>query len=564
MPAQQHATKLKIEIDGQALPADVDAAVMSAFVDNSSSLPDMFQITMRDPHRTVLAETGAKVGSTARIKVFSEAEPGGELLVNGEVTALEAEFDTEGTMTVIRGYDHSHRLFRGRVTESYTNASYSDIARKVAQRAGLDLGTIDPAPAIHPHVAQSNVTDWQFVRALADEIGFEAGCVDGKFDFRRPVRADGAPAKGTLASDEPLQLTLGSNLLRFRSIVTAAEQVKQVKVRGWDVAQKQAVVGVAPARTNGASVGVQPESLASTFNSPDYVGVDTPYGTQAEVDAAARALAEQIAGAHAEFEGVARGNAKLRAGKAISLGLVKEPFDGKYTLTSTRHCYDPRGGYTVRFTASGRQERSLFGLASANGTSAVRRVYGVVPALVTDVNDPQKCCRVKLKYPWLSDTYTSDWARTVQPGAGSHRGGVFVSEVNDEVLVAFEHGDVRRPYVIGGVHNGVDLPELGDGLVDGGGNVMQRSLVSKKGHRLTFNDDNGKSGVAIRTGDGKIELTLDAVGAKVIVKSSGDVEITGMNVKVEASGTLELKGGAGVTIDGGPSVKMSGGVIQLN
>jgi phage protein D len=564
MPAQQHATKLKVEIDGKPLPADVDSAVISAFVDNSSSLPDMFQVTMRDAHRTVLAETGAKVGSTARIKVFSEAAPGGELLVHGEVTALEAEFDAEGTMTVIRGYDHSHRLFRGRVTESYTNASYSDIAKKVAQRAGLELGTVDPAPAIHPHVSQSNVNDWQFVRSLADEIGFEAGCVDGKFEFRRPVKADGAPAKGTLATDEPLQLTLGTNLLRFRSIVSAAEQVKQVKVRGWDVAQKQAVVGVAPAKTNGASVGVKPETLASAFNSPDFVGVGTPYATQAEVDAAAHALAEQIAGAHAEFEGVARGNTKLRAGTAISLGLVKEPFDGKYTLTSTRHCYDPRDGYTVRFTASGRQERSLFGLASANGSASVPRVYGVVPALVTDVNDPEKRCRVKLKFPWLSDTFTSDWARTVQPGAGSHRGAVVVSEVNDEVLVAFEHGDIRRPYVIGGVHNGIDKPDLGDGLVDGGGAVVQRSFVSKKGHRLVFMDDSGKSGVSVRTGDGNTEITLDASATKIVVKSTGDVEITGANVKVHASGTLELKGSSGVTIDGGPSVKVSGGVIQLN
>ena len=281
----------------------------------------------------------------------------------------------------------------------------------------------------------------------------------------------------------------------------------------------------------------------------------------------ARALAEQIAGAFAEFEGLARGNPKLRAGRAISLGLVKDPFDGKYTVTSTRHCYDARDGYTVRFTASGRQERSLFGLTSGSGsgsgTTMGPPIYGVVPALVTDVNDPENLGRVKLKFPWLSDSFTTDWARTVQLAAGSKRGGVFVSEVNDEVLVAFEQGDVRRPYVIGGLYNGMDKPDLGDGLVDGGA-VVQRSFVSKKGHRLVFNDDSSKSGVTIRTGDGNVEVTLDASATKVIIKSTGDVEVKGVNIKVEASSSLELKGGSGVTIDGGPSVKVTGGMIQLN
>jgi len=139
-----------------------------------------------------------------------------------------------------------------------------------------------------------------------------------------------------------------------------------------------------------------------------------------------------------------------------------------------------------------------------------------------------------------------------------------VGEVNDEVLVAFEQGDVRRPYVMGGLYNGVDKPDLGDGLVDGSGAVVQRSFVSKKGHRLVFNDDSSKSGVTIRTGDGNVEVTLDASATKVIIKSTGDVEVTGVNIKVEASSSLELKGGSGVTIDGGPSVKVTGGVIQLN
>ncbi len=94
-----------------------------------------------------------------------------------------------------------------------------------------------------------------------------------------------------------------------------------------------------------------------------------PYRSQAEVDAAAKALAEQIAGAFAEFEGVARGNPKLRAGTAIAIDNLGAPFDGKYMVTTSRHSYDPTTGYTTHFAVTGRQERSLFGLASGGGGS---------------------------------------------------------------------------------------------------------------------------------------------------------------------------------------------------
>ncbi len=83
-----------------------------------------------------------------------------------------------------------------------------------------------------------------------------------------------------------------------------------------------------------------PADLAKVFGDPVYVATDVAYRTQAEVDGAAKSLAEEIAGAFAEFEGVARGNPKLRAGAAITVDNVGAPFDGKYIITSSRHRYD--------------------------------------------------------------------------------------------------------------------------------------------------------------------------------------------------------------------------------
>ena len=83
---------------------------------------------------------------------------------------------------------------------------------------------------------------------------------------------------------------------------------------------------------------------------------------------------------------------------------------------------------------------------------------GVVVGIVTDNDDPERLGRVKLRFPSLSADYESHWARVAAPGNGASRGTVWIPEVNDEVLVAFEGGDRQRPFVLGGLWNGKDTP----------------------------------------------------------------------------------------------------------
>jgi uncharacterized protein involved in type VI secretion and phage assembly len=352
-------------------------------------------------------------------------------------------------------------------------------------------------------------------------------------------------------------------VLRLRSIVTSADQVGQVEVRGWDPSQKQKVVGTASAGTSSASVGTDPSNLASTFGNATLYGVGVPYSNQTEVDTAAKALADHIGSAFAEVDGVARGNSKLRAGVAISLSLIGDPFDGKYTLTSVRHRYDPIDGYTTAFTVSGRNQRSLLGLASAGSPgggpgAAAPPIAGVVPALVTDVDDPDQLGRVKLAFPWLSDTFTSDWARMVQIGAGNNRGAEFLPEVNDEVLVAFEQGDWRRPYALGLLHNGVDQPMLGNNLIDSAsGAVKRRGLISKNGHSLLFFDDSSANGTALMTGDHNLRISLNQGTTTVKITSSGKVTI-------DASQDVTVNSSAGITLQAQNALTLQGQSVSIS
>jgi phage protein D/phage baseplate assembly protein gpV len=558
---EEYAAKPRIEIDGTPLAHEYDLLLERVVVDDHLFLPDMFELRFRDTERTVLAHAGFKIGSVVKVLAGPVGKEASEPLITGEVTSLEAEFDTTGGHAVVRGYDHSHRLHRGRHTESYRDMTDSDIVKAVARRAGLDLGRIDATSITHPHVAQANLSDWDFLKARAREIGYELTVAGGKLDFRKPTPAADAPQTGDLASSDRLQLILGSNLESFHPRLTSAEQVKQVEVRGWDPSRKDKVVGSAPAATTTASLTsaahpTTPAALAEKFGGPTYVAVDRPHTTQTEVDAVAKALAEQIAGASAEAEGTAKGDPRLKAGTPVSVGLAGDPFEGRYLLSATRHVFSSHEGYKTAFAVSGRQERSLLGLASLGATNGALSgsgppIFGLVIGIVTSVKDPEKAGRVKLKFPWLSDTYESDWARLVVIGAGSKRGLLVLPEVDDEVLVGFEQGDIRRPYVLGGLYNGVDKPKDDPKLIDSSaGKVNRRWFMSRSGHLISFDDGSDGGGIVIETGNSKHALALSAAKSRVRITSSGDVVVegggkvtitAGADLSIEAKTKLELK-----------------------
>jgi uncharacterized protein involved in type VI secretion and phage assembly len=159
------------------------------------------------------------------------------------------------------------------------------------------------------------------------------------------------------------------------------------------------------------------------------------------------------------------------------------------------------------------------------------RMYGVVVGVVTNTDDPDSLARVKVSYPWMGDDAESPWARVVTPMAGGDRGMVFRPEVGDEVLVVFEHGDVRFPYVIGAVWNGVDGPPQHRGA-DGDNNV--RMIRSRSGHEILLDDTSGSEKIVIvdSSESHKIELSSDGVviisnSVKVGSASSGESLVLG-------------------------------------
>jgi hypothetical protein len=387
----------------------------------------------------------------------------------------------------------------------------------------------------------------------------------------------------------------GKSLIEFHVRISGAEQVSEIEVRGWNPDVKQPVVATAPAGTVAAEIdSAKPADLAKEVGSEKFVLVDRQVRNDAEAGRLAKSTAERIGSGFAEAEGIAEGNPELRAGVPVSIAGLGG-FPGRYVLSHTRHVFN-KVGYRTHFSITGRQERSLLGIVSnvrsaGNGSSGAARstrMFGLVRAIVTANDDPDKEGRVRLGLPWMDADYQSPWASVAHLGAGPGSGALFLPEVGDEVLVGFEHGDFRFPVVVGGLYNGLDKPFVTDGLTNNG-NVTRRSIVSRTGHRLYFADptrppekdptrhhtmdEADESGIALVTGDGDVQVVLKQVDRQLLLKCAGDVMIeAGGELKLSSKGAmslesqakLTLKGSAGVRIESPAVVEVSGKPIKLN
>ncbi|NDZ83231.1 VgrG-related protein [Streptomyces sp. SID10853] len=562
-----YSNVLHVTIGGAPLTKELASLLVGGWVDFGAGVPGAFELTFRDPKKKVLSESGADIGKKTVIAPVADGQGAQSPLITGEITGLEIDYDGTGTRTVIRGYDGGHRMLRQRRVIGYRNMTASDIARKLAGQDKLPIGNIDATKGIYEYITQANVTDWDFLCRLADE-NERVMSVDskGEFQFAKPDPASGAPPVSTPSEKSPYVLEAGVDILRCRAAVTSADQVAKVEARGWDVTAKRDLVGKSPATSNpGISIGTSPAKASSKFGPATIVETDTPYDKQSEVKNAASALADDVTAAFAELEVTVRGNPKLRPGVPVALADVGDPFEGKYTVTAARHTFGDGRHYETFLTVSGRQWRSTYGLTSGGASPSVR-LPSVANALVTDVKDPLRQGRVKLRFPWLDDMYTSDWTRTVQFG-GLKGGGLIAPDAGDEVLVAFDRGALDHPFVIGGLYNGKDKPGTNDvqPYDRTSGRATRHTLADRSNNRVDLLDQRtgGKRGVRISSGDDRLTINLDRTKTEITVDSKGSVTIKGTrSVSVEAGKDLSLKAGGKISIMSGGMLDLTGSVIN--
>jgi len=197
------------------------------------------------------------------------------------------------------------------------------------------------------------------------------------------------------------------------------------------------------------------------------------------------------------------------------------------------------------------------------------KIYGVVVGIVTNNKDPEKLGRVKVKFPCLSGRDESNWARIASPMAGKERGFFFLPEVNDEVLLSFEQGDINRPYLIGSLWNGKDKPP--ETNADGKNNL--RLIKSRSGHVIKIDDTEGKEKIVITDKTGNNLILIDSANNKISFKCDGDIEISAAKGKItlnakdlelKSSASTKIEASSGMDLKASGNLNIKGSTINLN
>jgi uncharacterized protein involved in type VI secretion and phage assembly len=196
------------------------------------------------------------------------------------------------------------------------------------------------------------------------------------------------------------------------------------------------------------------------------------------------------------------------------------------------------------------------------------RFYGLVVGTVSSNIDPDGMGRVKVTFPWLSSADTSHWARIAAPMAGKERGFFFLPEVGDEVLVAFEHGMMEFPYILGALWNGTDKPpEPKDETTN------RRTIKSTSGHIICLDDSEGKEKIEIIDKSGKNSIIIDTTGNTLTISADADITIKSANGKLVLSGNgveiisqadVKIEASAKMGLKGTQEVKIEGQMVKIN
>jgi uncharacterized protein involved in type VI secretion and phage assembly len=559
--AEKHVAGVDVLAGGAQLDPKIRDTMLEVRVRDTLLLPSSATIRVADPkgeNIDTLFET-LGIGKDIEVKTSSTGSTATKSIFKGQVVAFEPEFGAKGAEIVIRALDKGHKLQRQKKVRTFQQMSASDMVTKIARESGLQASA-ESTSVVYEFFQQSAETDWDFITRLARVNDYRVFVRDNTLRFEKPDSSAGAT----------IELTWQDNLISFRPRVSGVQQIDTVNVRNWDPKAKQTVTGSATSARTASTPGVQRSKVASDLGGGTTLVANRLAVTSGEANGIAKSTLQGQADAFAEAEGTCFGNPDVKAGSKVSIKNVGTKFGGTYLVSSTTHLYRGKTGYQTSFQISGRSDRGLLDLLHppAKQDWSANLVVG----LVTNNNDPDGMGRVRVKYPSLSDNEESAWARVASVSAGNERGLMMLPQPNEEVIVGFEHGDTRRPVVMGSLFNGKDKPgaELLQGQ-DGSFALVsnekayvhtKKDLEIKSDQKMIVeiasDQDMKVKGNATQetTGNGKLKAQ------QYTIEAGGSLTIKGMSVTVEASASLTLKG-ATVDIQGSGPVNIKGAIINL-
>lgn len=574
-PAPHTQTQLEIRLNGTELRPQLAADLLEVRVELGVRAIGRATLTFQDRDGSLPGRSLA-IGTAVEI---SSVEPSARLFT-GTITGVALDADATGTAATVTVQDGSYQLARNRTVATFQNQSYREVVQKLVASTSLSSSLQDVTGQFEWMLQADSAL------GLLDEIAGRRGLDWTVEDAELSMWAAGQARSSTPAATLEVGVDLGSFSVRQTDTGPTDFQV-----RGWDPEKGEPVTATARSRTEGG------------FRPPD----ERP----ARVTAAHEAVpssdeASAVAAGLAAATGRVSGRGRADFTPAMQVGHLLEirgagGATGRYYVREIVHQVDT-GSLRTSFVVGDRPpDRVTDPWRSPARVSSLRH-SGLTVGIVDHLDDPGGFGRVRVQLVGLADTASSAWARVLALGGGKNHGLVVLPDVGDEVLVAFEDDDLRRPVVLGGLFSSKVQPG-GVAMVENG-KLVSRHLVSGAGHQLQLGDGSKpqdqvvrlaladgthqlriskkdaelsapdvplkiSSGGASISFDGRGNVTIDATnltlkarskvrveGVQAEVAGSGTVDVTGAKVTVSGSGQAVLKGGA--------VAEISGAIVKIN
>jgi Rhs element Vgr protein len=583
-----------IKVDGKLISDHIN--VQSIIMNNGIN---------RIPTATIIILDGD--ASTGKFEESSSSTflPGAEVIIEtgydshnqqifrGIITKQRIKVDNiVGSTLEVECKDEAIKMTVGKKSLTFQNKKDSEILTSIiGNYSGLTSNVAD-TNAIESTQIQYNTTDWDYIISKAETNGLVVIPIDGKVSIQRP----------DYDTSSVLTLSYGDNLLGFDGELNAITQLNNVTAHSWDYSKQSVISGEAQNTITGAG-NLSSSKLSEVIGLDCYqlqtsANLNTPELTE-------WAKAEMIKSELSKITGTAKcqGSSSVVSGKYITLGGLGDRFNGDHIISEVNHTI-AHGDWTteisIGMTSQPARETSKVSTLSEGGF--LPKVNGLFNGTVKKIaDDPINQYRILVDVPLFDQSGEGVWARFSNFYSTSGAGAFFMPEVGDEVVLGFLSEDPRYPIILGSLYsNGVNKPHNGLNIND---KNSIKAIVSKSGISLEFDDENkilsictpNKNTVVLNDNDQRItledqhsnsivmsssgitiksskDLNLEAdqninikgtTGIKVAA-SGGDVETTGMNVKMNADAQFSAKGSATAEVQGGAELTLKGAMVMIN
>ncbi|MBK8194093.1 MAG: type VI secretion system tip protein VgrG [Lewinellaceae bacterium] len=481
------------------------------------------------------------------------------MLFRGIITKHAIRLRENGTSELsLECRDECTRMTIGRHNGYFEERKDSEVMEElIGKYPGLSAD-VESTSLKHKELVQFHCTDWDFMLSRADINGKLVIADDGKIQIKAP----------DTGSSPSVTLLHGSTMLEFEAEMDARTQLKSVEAKSWDYGGQQLFQHQSDSAPIAEPGNLKGATLADSVNISSFELRHSGQVLEAELQEWTKSV--MLRSRLAKIRGSARfvGLPDIKPGQMVELQGVGDRFNGKAFISAVRHDIFQGSWHTsVQFGLSPDCfHQTTENILDSSAAGLLPGVHGLQIGKVVQLqNDPDGEHRILVRLPMVDNAAQGTWARMASLDAGKDRGAFFRPEIDDEVIVGFINGDPRDAVVLGMLNSSAKPAPITVKDTN-----HEKGFFTRSKMRVHFHDEtktitiDTPAGNSIELDEKGSSITIkDQNGNSTIMKPAGIEMKSKGNISIEATGKIDIKAGAALTISAAQMTLSAQGPMEV-